>query len=359
MLRCRPGPEDERQDVEMTALTTEHTAPMTCARRVSVIVPCHNRLGMLRDTLEGLLEQTFPASELEVILVDSTSTEPVERLADEYASRAPFPVRYLRFPDLHGPVEKRNRGARAAVGEVLAFTDSDCRPTPGWLAAGLAAFSQPEIALVSGPVTYKPQQSRSFLSKLSAEALVEHPTYPTANVFYRRDVFMQFGGFDTSLEVRDMLGRATECADTDLAWRVMKSGLRNRFAPEALVFHEVENLTLFQWLMEPTRLILLPMLLRLHPEVRARLLWRGTVFDWHTLPFYALLVYVPLALAIAPVALLALPIVFLGLGLRRAGTLRPSPLLNALREVTLNTARIGVMALTLITGSIRYGSIVL
>jgi glycosyltransferase involved in cell wall biosynthesis len=318
---------------------------------------------MLRDCLEGLLAQTCDPARFEVIVVDGASTEPVEALVADLAARAPFPLRYLRLLPDAGPVPKRNHGADHARGAVLAFTDSDCRPVPGWLAAGLAAFGDPatasRIGFASGPVTYKPEQPRHAFSKLTAETLVEHPTYPTANAFYRRDLFLEHGGFDTTLSVRDLFDRATECADTDLAWRLRKAGWKNRFVPEALVHHEVEDLTPFQWIMEPSRLILLPLLVRLHPEIAPELLRWNLVFYPGSLAVWAAAAYTILALLLAPNLLWALPAGLAALALRRARSLNPAKLAKALALVIANIARMTILATTLLAGSIRYGRPVL
>ena len=52
-----------------------------------------------------------------------------------------------------GPARARNLGARAARGRLLAFTDDDCRPEPGWLAALEAALAARPGAMVGGRVT--------------------------------------------------------------------------------------------------------------------------------------------------------------------------------------------------------------
>lgn len=198
---------------------------------VSIVVPVRNRADFLRDLLGSLVAQDYPADRLELLVVDGDSSDPIAEIVAEYGASAPFPVRYFRVDDDRGPVSKRNLGARMATGTILAFTDSDCRATPGWVSALAAPFADDGVGFVSGPVTYKPEQARTFFSKLTAETLVEHPTYPTANIAYRRDAFLAADGFDETLAVKDFLGRATECGDTDLAWRIRKAGWGTRSPP--------------------------------------------------------------------------------------------------------------------------------
>ncbi|MEO0830161.1 MAG: glycosyltransferase, partial [Pseudomonadota bacterium] len=300
---------------------------------VSVIIPCRDRIDMVADVLDAIRNQTFDPDRMELIIVDGESTDPIEAKVKAYAEEVNFAVRYERHSPDNGPVSKRNRAAELARGEILAFTDSDCRPVPDWLTAGLAPFDDPKVGFVSGPVTYKPEQKAEFFSKLSAETLVEHPTYPTANMFYRRALFLEKGGFDTTLGVRDFLNRATECADTDLAWNIKKAGWSNVFADKALVYHEIEQLTPFKWLMEPTRLILLPLLLKLHPEISPLLLRFNAVFYRGTLLIYFGVIFVLFALILYPPALWAVPLGLAVLTVRRAKSISFSPVPRALGEM--------------------------
>lgn len=326
---------------------------------VSIIVPVRNRAAMLRDLLESLIAQAYPPERLEVIVVDGDSSDPIAAIVAEFDARAGFPLRCLRVEDDRGPVSKRNLGARTAASEIFAFTDSDCRATPGWIAALVAPFAAPTIGFVSGPVTYKSEQPRTFFSKLTAETLVEHPTYPTANIAYRRGTFLAANGFDETLAVKDFLGRATECGDTDLAWRIRKAGWSNAFAADALILHEVEQLSPVQWLVEPTRLILLPLLLRLHPELAPQLLRWNLVFYPGTLAVYAVLAIGLLLLVFEP---RLLPLAFVA-GLVAIWTWKirsasPRRIVAVFRDAAFHFARMGVMAATLVVGSLRYGRIV-
>lgn len=327
---------------------------------VTIVVPVRNRTDMLGDLLESLIAQDMPPDRLELIVVDGDSTEPVRETVEQAAARAPFAVRYLKVQEDRGPVSKRNLGVANARGAIIAFTDSDCRATPGWVRALTDPMRDPSIGFVSGPVTYKPEQKKSFYSKLTAETLAEHPTYPAANIAYKRALFIDMNGFDETLGARDFLGRATECADTDLAWRIRKAGWRNVFVPDALILHEVEDLSPLQWLLEPTRLILLPLLIKLHPEIAPRLLRWNLVFYPGTLRVYGAVLVAIILLLIEPWLLVAGAVA----GVVLIWTLKvrsfdPRRLIDALRDAGLHFARLGVLAATLIAGSLRYGRIVI
>ena len=329
--------------------------------RVSVVVPSFNRLESLRDTLEGLAAQTLPFDEFEVIVVDNASTDGTREAVEAYARSAPFSLHVERIAVNRGPAPARNAGVARASGSIVAFTDSDCRPDPHWLARGLAAFADEGIAFVTGVVDFKPEQldRLTFFARRTVTSRDEHPTYPTANAFYRRAVFLAHGGFSETLSFPNLFGTAMEAADTDLAWRLKEAGLRNAFVPDAIVHHEVQVTTAREWLLEPVRLYLVPALVKLHPAMRRALLSYGVFLYRGSIAYYAALALVVAALFVRPAALAVLPLLILALGVVKARSLRPGAVLVHAARAVLNAARIYVMAFALICGSVRFRALVL
>jgi len=111
---------------------------------VSVVVPTRDRPEALATCLRALAAQTF--ADLELVVVDDGSVDAGAVAA--VVERAPR-ARLVRGAG-RGPAVARNLGARAAVAEVLCFTDDDCRPEPGWVAT-LAARIGAGADAVAGP----------------------------------------------------------------------------------------------------------------------------------------------------------------------------------------------------------------
>src|SRR5262245_38813990 len=157
---------------------------------VSVIVPTWNRAPFLRQLLNALSFQVYPSDRLEVLVMDNSSTDNTEEVVSEAAARFEFSLRYCRKLN-DGPAASRNRGAELATGEILAFTDSDCLPVPGWIASAVAHF-EPGVGVVCGPVRPAPitREHPFFIHQVRAIER-EEGLYPTANAFYRRDVFFE------------------------------------------------------------------------------------------------------------------------------------------------------------------------
>lgn len=116
--------------------------------RCSVVVPTFRRPTLLRECLAALCDQTLAPEQYEIVVVDDGCDAATRH---EVAAAALFrtqpAIRYLTgVVSRRGPAAARNVGWRAARGEIIAFTDDDCRPRPGWLSAGLAAFDDSHIA---------------------------------------------------------------------------------------------------------------------------------------------------------------------------------------------------------------------
>lgn len=111
--------------------------------RVSVIVPTCRRPHDLERCVVSVLATGYP--ELEVLVVDNAPDDPRTAAAVATVFGADARVRYL-VEDVPGASRARNRGIRAASGDVLAFVDDDIVVDPGWLDALTAALDEHPLA---------------------------------------------------------------------------------------------------------------------------------------------------------------------------------------------------------------------
>jgi glycosyltransferase involved in cell wall biosynthesis len=205
--------------------------------RVSVVVPTYKRNELLDRCLAALVAQDCPPDAYEIIVADDAASCETGRLVASWAARAPCAVRYIPVTETQGPAAARNRGWHAARGAIIAFTDDDCVPDPGWLRAGVAAFGFPTagdarsgVASVFGRIKVPvPPQPTDHERDTAGLETAEHAT---ANCFYRREILCAIGGFDERFT-------AAWREDSDLAFTVLERHERIVRAPEAVVVHLV------------------------------------------------------------------------------------------------------------------------
>lgn len=198
----------------------------------SIIVPSFNRPERLRGCLGAL--GALEGGPYDVVVVDDGSGEPLAPVVAEFGGLA----RCLR-QDNAGPAAARNAGAAAARAGFLAFTDDDCRPEPGWVAALLARHGGEAGRLVGGrvvnllpdnPYAAASQSLCDFLYEWWGAEAGEMPFFTSNNMGLSRDRFEALGGFDTSFPLA-----AGEDRDFGLRWRAAGGSLA--YAPGAVVGH--------------------------------------------------------------------------------------------------------------------------
>jgi GT2 family glycosyltransferase len=204
---------------------------------VAVVVATRNRAAQLAELLDALRVQSLPPTE--VVIVDDASDDRTAELLEGTARSASLPLRVIRRRRPAGPATAREAGWRAAEAELIAFTDDDCIPDPGWLAACVSAWKgAPEGSnrFVQGR-TEPPPGVRVGPFSRTIEVTRLDPSFQTCNILYPRELLERVDGFDT-----ETFGLAPGGEDADLAWRAIEAGAKPSFAPEAIVRHAVNVL---------------------------------------------------------------------------------------------------------------------
>ncbi|HEY9877120.1 MAG TPA: glycosyltransferase, partial [Leptolyngbyaceae cyanobacterium] len=205
-------------------------------RTVSVIVPIYNGERDLPELIQRLLAQTYSAERVEFLLVDNGSCDRTPQILQAAAQSHPQ-IRVISYAAVQSSYAARNAGIRAATGDVLAFTDADCYPSPTWLEKLVQPFEAPEVGLVAGEVEAFPsgnwiERYADRKATLSQKSTLAHPFCPygqTANLAIRAILFKQVGLFRPYL---------TSGGDADICWRMQREGgWQLVFAPEATIQH--------------------------------------------------------------------------------------------------------------------------
>jgi glycosyltransferase involved in cell wall biosynthesis len=207
---------------------------------ISVIIPTFNGASRIGYCLESLIQQTGRRS-VEILVVNDGSNDDTADVVQQYSG-----VRLITQANA-GPAAARNRGALASCGAIVLFTDDDCVATPNWLDAMLEPFENPEVVGAKG--VYRTRQKSLVARFVQIEyedkyrlvaRLAEIDFIDTYSAAFRRDRFLEMGGYDISFPVA--------CAeDVELSYRMSARGWKMKFAPNAVVFHTHPD-TLFKYL---------------------------------------------------------------------------------------------------------------
>ncbi|WP_262246817.1 glycosyltransferase family 2 protein [Parapedobacter soli] len=202
----------------------------------SVVIPTYKRTDLLATCLAKLSPdmQKLDAEDYEVIVTDDSDEEEAKWLVD-----ASFPsVRWIKGPG-KGPAANRNHGARAAKGKWIVFTDDDCIPTEGWLAAY-------KSGVLNTGGRYQVFEGKTISDRPQRRYDEESPINLTGghlwscNFAIKKTLFEQTGGFDEGFPFAAM-------EDVDFQYRVAKlTGYQ--FLPDAIIVHPWRRINTHTWL---------------------------------------------------------------------------------------------------------------
>ena len=260
-------------------ITEPQENPLPTVTTVTLVIPVKDREVQLRRLLMSIQREMREG--LSVVVVDDGSTDASGNVAREFGATVLCHAQSL------GPAAARNRGLEAVTTPFVAFVDSDCTCTYGWLFLLLQHFADPAVALVAprifGEVSFRatpepvPPETGHFESSslepisvpdvellhpavaessaavgsapsmaLDAYEAVRSPLdlgpeqalivprtrvsyVPSAALLARTDVLRALSGFSTELHVGE---------DVDLLWRLHAAGWRSRYEPRATVAHD-------------------------------------------------------------------------------------------------------------------------
>jgi glycosyltransferase involved in cell wall biosynthesis len=198
--------------------------------RISVVIRTYNEQRYLGELLAGTRAQALDGHELEIVVVDSGSTDRTLAIAQEHGVRV-VPIRKEDFS--FG--RSLNVGCAAATGDALVFVSGHCIPAGSrWLADLVAPLGRDGIAYTyggqRGDATSRFSETQIFRKYFPASAsrLPQQGFYcNNANAALLRPVWAEHR-FDEEL---------TGLEDMHLAKRLVERGLKIGYVAEAAVYH--------------------------------------------------------------------------------------------------------------------------
>lgn len=201
-------------------------------RDVTVVIPVRGQLA------PGLLDAIGQVHQ--IIVVDDASPEPTIAPATNAHGVG---ISVVRRADQVGPGGARNTGLMLTNDDLVAFLDSDCIPSPGWLEPLLAQLADPAVAAVAPRIiAVEDEADTTRLSRYErrraaldrgpeagrVRARTRLPYVPSAALLVRRDLTLLHNGFDSTMWFGE---------DVDFVWRLDEAGLVVRYEPSSTVAH--------------------------------------------------------------------------------------------------------------------------
>jgi glycosyltransferase involved in cell wall biosynthesis len=239
--------------------------------QISVIVTTYNWPEALDLVLSSLLLQKD--GNFEVVVADDGSRGETRALIEEFASRAPFPIKHFWQEDQgFRPARCRNGAVSLADGEYLVFVDGDCCLMPDFIATHRSLMSDGEMVTGKRCFLKRKFTQRVLQDKLAfyswsrpilffrslfgaCNRAVQFLPFPqsdarrqripfewqnaqTCNLAVWKKDFLKVDGFDAAYENHGL-------EDSDFILRIIRSGVRRKTAdytsPVLHLFHGRDN----------------------------------------------------------------------------------------------------------------------
>lgn len=210
--------------------------------RLSIIVPTFNEEGFIEAKLSDILKQDYPRDRIEIIVVDSASTDStIDSVEAWKAKNLDYNIQLLTEPKRSGKARALNLALQHAEGEIVVVTDADAFLGQNCLKEAAAWFSDPAVGAVTGIIRPEQKGNRetenveSFESvyrgyhnivRVAESKIHSTPIFNGQLMFFRKDCLFNVGGFPVDVGADDSY----------TATLVALEGHRTIAVPEAVVY---------------------------------------------------------------------------------------------------------------------------
>ncbi|HEV2119460.1 MAG TPA: glycosyltransferase [Candidatus Bathyarchaeia archaeon] len=203
---------------------------------VSLVIPTYNEASIIGQKLDNVLKIDYPREKLEVIVVDSASTDEtrtiVYRFAEEHAHQLNLVL--IEQPFRRGKSEAINEAMRRVRSEILILTDADVTFPSNSVSRLVENLYESEIGAVSGVEV--PVGARSFLANLESGYRRIYTAVRLAEASIDTPFMCESELSAYKTELLEPLRPGTVCDDVELTVTVRRKGLRAVYASNVPFF---------------------------------------------------------------------------------------------------------------------------
>lgn len=243
---------------------------------VSVVIPTYNRPGYLQHCLRCLALQASAQFPFEVIVVSDGPDTASQQVSGAFMNFPEMPVHFLSLTEKKGPAAARNLGWQSATGQLIIFTDDDCLPASGFVAAYANAWTKQSLQLVAFtgkvivPITDTPTDYEQNTAQLAGAEFI------TANCACSKAALIAVSGFDERFV---MAWRE----DSELQFKLINHNIPILRIDDAVIVHPVRIARWGVSIKEQKKSMFNALLLKKHP-----LLFRQKIYTQPLWNYYAM-----------------------------------------------------------------------
>jgi biofilm PGA synthesis N-glycosyltransferase PgaC len=194
------------------SISTVEIADRHYKPRITVVVPTYNEAPLMAEKLNDIINQEYPLDHVDLLLVDSASTDSTVDIATGWKEAHPN-VRFdiLREQTRRGKSVALNTALQYVSQEIVIFTDADSTWAPDALSKSMPYFSDPKVCAITA--TKEPQSHsgeietkyRDFYNRVRVWESNVHST-PVFNgefAAFRKSILQKLGGFPIGIGADD------------------------------------------------------------------------------------------------------------------------------------------------------------
>ena len=206
--------------------------------KVSLIIPAYNEEHYIEDCLNSIVLNVREYLH-EIIVVDNASTDKTNIIASSFCD-----VKVIKEEN-KGLTKARQKGYKAATGNILVYIDADSRIHKNWFPLLVKEFQNPKIVCLSGPYKYydlpKSKRGIEYIWRLACFAgyIITGKMVLGGNFAIRKEVLDQMKGFDSTISFYG--------EDTDIANRAYKFG-KIKYAKKFYVYTSSRRFNKAGWI---------------------------------------------------------------------------------------------------------------
>jgi glycosyltransferase involved in cell wall biosynthesis len=211
---------------------------------VTVLVDTYNHQRFIEQALASVLDQDFPASETEILVVDDGSTDRTPELLRKFAPRA----RVLRKQN-GGQASAFNAGIHEARGEIIAFLDGDDWWARNKLSRVMDAMQDASLGIVGHGIVVVLPDGRQQAETLREGFRFRANTAEGAKLLRVRRSFLGTSRMAIRASLLQQIGRVPEAItiEADEYLFTLAAALSDvRILPDTLTYYRLHDANLYQ-----------------------------------------------------------------------------------------------------------------